>query len=275
MNNSEFKNDLKSKKYFLLDLDGTLYRGSKLFPYSKKFINELHNTGRKPIYLSNNSSRSTAEYLQKLNKIGLNPRPDEIYTSLNATIEYLLDRKFSRIYLMATPAVEREFIDAGFKLTSPPQAVVLTFDTTFNYEKFCTAYEYILAGVSLFATHPDMLVPTTDGFHPDVGTLLMAFESAIKAAHQADAKSQSPFKPIIIGKPFSVIYKQLQAKLKCAKREMIMIGDRLYTDIKGANDYGITSALVLSGETDLKMLKKSKIKPKIVLKDLSQINLKG
>lgn len=313
----------KAKKYFLLDLDGTLYRGSKLFPYTKKIIKTLRESGRKPIFLSNNSSRSTGEYLQKLNKIGLAPKEDEIYTSLNATIEFLLSKKLTHIFLMATPEVEREFAEAGFELIKPdegnktqnglnkagnshksvrahthlsqsakkstahnlPQAVVLTFDTTFNYQKFCIAYDYIMAGVPFYATHPDTLVPTTDGFHPDIGTLLNAFETAFAATNQAKEgdtttststltskhMAATTGKPIIIGKPQPIIYQQLQKRLKCSKDEMIMIGDRLYTDIKGANDYGITSALVLSGETTLEMAKKSQIKPGLVLKDISEL----
>ncbi|MFA5828979.1 MAG: HAD hydrolase-like protein [Candidatus Gracilibacteria bacterium] len=329
---------LQYKKYFLLDLDGTLYRGSKLFPYTKKFIKTLRDSGRKPIFLSNNSSKSTAEYLQKLNKIGLAPKEDEIYTSLNATIEYLQQQGLRRIFLMATPEVEREFVEAGFELIkldeenktqnslnkpenshesvrahthssqsskkstahnaqrpdpemssaisffkessarskALPQAVVLTFDTTFNYQKFCIAYDYIMAGVPFYATHPDTLVPTTDGFHPDIGTLLNAFETAFSATNQAkegDATKAraTTRKPVIIGKPQPIIYQQLQKRLKCTKNEMIMIGDRLYTDIKGANDYGITSALVLSGETTLKMAKKSQVKPELILKNIGEI----
>ena len=294
--------DFKAKKYFILDLDGTLYAGSQLFPYTIEFLRTLRKTGRKPVFLTNNSSKSTDEYYTKLKRLGIAQKPGEIYTSGQATIEFLLARDIRKIFLLAVPAVEREFANAGFNLVNPgsntqdqnglskpenfdnrrtslrfvravpghrsrikqklakksssrsvilaadnaPQAVVLAFDTTFTYEKFCRAHELITAGVPFYATHPDNLVPLeNNNFHPDIGTLISAF-------HAATGK-----RPFIIGKPEKPIYKQLQERLGCKKNEMVMVGDRLYTDIKGANDYGIDTVLVMSGETTRAMLKKA------------------
>jgi HAD superfamily hydrolase (TIGR01450 family) len=281
---SSLKKNLAQKKYFILDLDGTLYKGNDVFPYTLLFLNKLRATGRTPIFLTNNSSKSTQEYFTKLKKLKFTKNISEIYTSGLATIEYLQSKNIKNIFLLATPAVEKEFKDAGFTLTSQgnlktqnglqktkngtkslraqtlPQAVVLTFDKTFTYDKFTTAYEYIMAGVPFYASHPDTHLPLEgSNFHPDIGTFISAF-------HTATGKL-----PTVIGKPQKAIYQQLQAHLKCKKAEMIMIGDRLYTDIKGAKDYGITSVLVLSGETTAAMLKKSKIKPDFIYKDIGEI----
>lgn len=286
------KIDLKTKKYFLLDLDGTIYAGSKLFPFTLKFLEKLHSSARQPIFLTNNSSRSTAEYLQKFAKMGIKCDKNEIYTSAQATIDYLLERDLKRIFLMATPGVEKEFKEAGLELIQGdgllkpknnvksvpghtlPQAVVLAFDTTFTYQKFCQAYDYIMAGVPFIATHPDKLLPLEGGkFHPDIGALISAFETALLSDPNAKIKS-----PTIIGKPNKTIYAQLQKKLaalspnkRCRKSEMLMIGDRLYTDIKGANDFGIDTILVLSGETTAAMAKKSPIKATNIVKNISEL----
>lgn len=252
--------DFFTKKYFLLDLDGTLYEGQKLFPFTLKFLQKLRTSGRQPVFLTNNSSKSTAAYFQKLKKLGIAESIDEIYTSARATIEYLHAKKIRKIFLLANPEIEREFTEAGFSLTQAkqfPQAVVLTFDTTFTYQKFCQAYDYIMAGVPFYATHPDLLLPRENKkFHPDIGTFISAFFTATEK------------KPMIIGKPEKHIYSQLRRRLGCQKNAMIMIGDRLYTDIKGAKDYGISSVLVLSGETTAISARKSKIKPDMILENL-------
>lgn len=253
--------NLKAKKYFILDLDGTLYKGSRVFPFARKFIDKLRATGRKPVFLTNNSSRSSSEYLQKLRKMGLARSSSEIYTSGLASIEFLLKQRIKKIFLLAAPAVEKEFKQAGFTLTeNKPQAVVLTFDMTFTYSKFCQAYDLLMKGVPFFASHPDMHLPLEgDKFHPDIGTLIAAFTAAGCKA------------PTVIGKPQKHIYSQLQNHLKCQKSEMIMVGDRLYTDIKGANNFGIDTVLVLSGETTRKMLTAKSPRPSAVVANVGTL----
>lgn len=266
--------NVTNKKYFILDLDGTLYQGKQIFPYARPFIERLRATGRQPIFLTNNSSKSTEEYYIKLKKMGLAESAKEIYTSARATIEYLWMRGVRKIYLMAPPTVENEFKEAGFKLMTGLlrekkresllhkmcDAVVLAFDMTFTYQKFCIAHDFIKAGVPFYATHPDMFLPIENHqFHPDIGTLIAAF-------YAATAK-----KPFVIGKPQKHIYQQLHNHLKCKKEEMVMVGDRLSTDIKGANDYGIDTILVLSGETTKKMVNKKSLQPKLIVENVGTL----
>jgi HAD superfamily hydrolase (TIGR01450 family) len=269
---------LKDKKYFILDLDGTLYKGTEIFPYTIDFINTLHTTGRTPIYFTNNSSRSTTKYLEKLRGIGISCEPKEIYTSANATIEYLLNHDIKHIFLMATPDLEAEFRENGFVLFNDelslgnddvhlqltgknlPQAVVLAFDKTFTYQKFVIGHELITSGLPFYATHPDTHLPLEgDKMHPDIGTLIEAF-------YVATGK-----RPQVIGKPKKHIYQQLKDRLNCKKEQMVMIGDRLDTDIKGANDFGIMSILVLSGETTRQMVTKRSPQPTMIAENIGKL----
>ena len=166
---------------------------------------------------------------------------------------------------MANPSVEKEFKNSSFQINSTDQhtkAVVLAFDQSFSYPKFCQTYTLLQNGIPYCATHPDMLLPIENKkFNPDIGALIAYFYAMTNRL------------PLVIGKPNKTIYQQLQKHLGCKKSEMVMIGDRLYTDIKGANDFGIDSVLVLSGETTKQHLKKSKIKPTAILENISKIEL--
>jgi len=235
--------DFRSKKYIVLDLDGTLYAGKTLFSFTGDFLKTVRGTGRKPIFLTNNSSRSKKAYFEKLGNLGIAENQEEIYTSGTATVEYLAAKGIKEIYLMASPSMTDEFLEAGFTLVNDsPKAVVLTFDTTFTYEKFCIAHDLIIAGVPFYATNPDNHVPLENGImHPDIGTFISAF------------RTSTGKEPLIVGKPEKHIYEQLRTHLGCEKEEMVMVGDRLNTDILGANNYGMDSILVLSGETTRKM----------------------
>lgn len=239
--------DFDRKKYIILDLDGTLYAGKNLFPYTGEFLKTVRGTGRKPVFLTNNSSRSKKAYFEKLGNLGIAENQEEIYTSGTATIEYLKKNGIKKIYLISTPSAAEEYVEAGFELTEDkPRAVVLTFDTTFTYEKFCIAHDLIIAGVPFYATHPDNHVPLENGImHPDIGTFISAFHTS------------TGVRPFIVGKPEKHIYEQLRERIDCKKEEMVMIGDRLNTDILGANNYGMDSILVLSGETTREMLEKA------------------
>ncbi|MFC1747995.1 HAD-IIA family hydrolase [Pseudomonadota bacterium] len=255
---------IKNKKYFLLDLDGTLYKGSEIFPYTGKFLKALRAAGKKPIFLTNNSSASTAQYASKLKKKGIDARKSEIYTSGRATLEYLQKKGLTYIYLLATPGATKEFLDEGFTLYKKggklPQAVVLTFDETFNYDKFCIAHDLITAEVPYFATHPDNHVPLEgDILHPDIGTFIAAFRVSTGKM------------PKILGKPMKSMYDQIKAHLSCTSKDLIMIGDRLSTDIKGANQNGILSVLVLSGETDKALARKSKVKADLEAENIGKL----
>ncbi len=254
---------LQKLKFFALDMDGTIYLGQKLLPGAKAFLEYLAESGRKYVFLTNNSSKNKQSYVNKLKALGLTATIDQILTSGEATALYIKSlNPNARIFLLGTPDLEQEFISHGFTLTSSsPDFVVLGFDQTLHYAKLTEACHLIREGVPFIATHPDINCPTDErsGYIPDVGAML----ELIYASTGKKAK--------IIGKPYQEIIDVLIAKLNCRRDETAMVGDRLYTDIKLAENADICGILVLSGETKQTDLNNSEIRPDYVFAGVHEL----
>ncbi len=170
-------------------------------------------------------------------------------------------------YFVMTTNVDGQFEKAGFELVKERNKnidfVVLGFDTTLTYEKLWIACEYIANGVEYIATHPDFNCPLENGkFMPDAGAM-MAF-----------IKASTGKEPIVIGKPNKYIIEAIIEKYDLKKSELAMVGDRLYTDIRTGIDNGLTSILVMSGETDKKMLDESIYKPDYIFHSVKELKEK-
>lgn len=245
---------LKEKTVFILDMDGTIYLGDRLIPGAKEFLKAIKNAGKNYIFLTNNSSKNKEIYVDKLKKLGIEAEAEEIFTSGEATTMYLKEEKEgARIYLLGTMALEEEFQRQGFILEKERHKdidyVVLGFDTSLTYEKLWGACEYISEGVDYIATHPDFNCPLPDGkFMPDAGAMAALIEASTGKT------------PKVIGKPNEEIVNSIFLKYAFKKEDMIIIGDRLYTDIKMGENADIASILVYSGETKESDYKDSKIR---------------
>lgn len=236
--------NLKEKTIYLLDMDGTIYLGDELIDGSKKFLETIKKNGKIYIFLTNNSSKSKETYVDKLNNLGIQASEEEVFTSGEATTIYLKKEKAgAKVYLLGTKALEEEFEREGFVLEKERHKnidyVVLGFDTTLTYEKLWAACEYISEGVEYIATHPDFNCPLpNDKFMPDAG--------AMAAFIQASTGKT----PKVIGKPNKEVVESIASKYGLKKEDMVIVGDRLYTDIKTGENAGIASVLVYSGETN-------------------------
>lgn len=247
---------LEKIKVFALDMDGTIYLGNKLFPFTIPFLEGLINAGKKYVFLTNNSSKNSADYYHKLKKMGIETNGSMIYTSGDATIEYLKSiHPGAHVFLMGTRNLEDEFINAGFiPDESAPDFVVLGFDQTFNYGKLDKACRFIRQGIPFIATHPDLNCPLEGGqMIPDCGAL----SAAITAA--------TGVKPKVIGKPNQEMMEGLLNRTGAIKEELCIMGDRLITDIKMGIDFGILNILVLTGEAKAEDLPHSPIVPDFVI----------
>lgn len=258
-------NNLKEATIYLLDMDGTIYLGNELIDGSKEFLKTIKEKGKKYIFLTNNSSKNKDSYVEKLNNLGIDATRDEVFTSGEATTMYLNKQKpGAKIYLLGTPALEEEFSNAGFTLEKERHKsidyVVLGFDTTLTYEKLWAACEYISEGVEYIATHPDFNCPLpNEKFMPDAGAMAALIEASTGKT------------PMVIGKPNKEIVESIALKYGLDKEQMVMVGDRLYTDIMTGLNAGIISVLVYSGETKEEDYKNSNIKSDYVFNSVKDM----
>lgn len=253
---------LKQIETFLLDLDGTFYLGDQLYPWSLPFVNACEQLGKRFIFVTNNSSQSGDYYVEKIRKMGASITADQVFTAGQATIFYLKKYNYpNKIYLVGTPALEKEFSEAGFVLTEKdPEAVVLGFDLTLTYKKLELACSFIRQGLPFIATHPDFNCPTPAGPIPDCGAMIALITAS------------TGVKPKVIGKPNPEMIEALQAKYGLEDPSTVaMVGDRLYTDIAMGEAAGINSILVLSGETQLEDVHTSDIQPDVIVENLGEI----
>lgn len=250
---------LKKVQCFLFDMDGTIYLGDKLLPGAQNFLRDLDQKNVPFYFLTNNSSRSRADYVEKLDRLGLKTRAEKIFSSGEATAIYLKKRGGGkRIFMVGTPSLEREFVEHGFQLVQDnPDYAVLGFDTTLTYEKLWKLCDFARDEIPYIATHPDINCPTETGFMPDIGAMMALVETS--TGRKPD---------VIVGKPYPPIIETIVEKTGYRVDQLAIVGDRLYTDI-AMGETGITTILVLSGETKEGDIGSAEHQPDYVVKDIS------
>jgi NagD protein len=260
MSHDELMTACRRIKHVALDMDGTIYLGSKLFPFTKDFLRMLDENGIGYSFLTNNPTRSISDYLKKLEGLGIEASEDNMYTTAVATIEYIQTNMpdVHRLFVLGTPSMLKEFEDAGFELTSTdasdrPDALVVAFDTTLVYERLCHASWLALEGLPYIATNPDRVCPT------DKPTILVDCGSICKCIEHATGRQPD----LVIGKPNPNMLAGIRHRYGLDANEIAMCGDRIYTDVAMANNAGALGVLVLSGETTLDTALNSNPQPPI------------
>lgn len=249
-------------KCFILDMDGTIYLGNELFPFTKDFLKKVEDTGREYYFFTNNSSKSQQAYIEKLARLGIQIKKEQMMISSHVIIKYLkeyYDKK--SIYVVGTPSLIQEFESFDMNLTEEdPDIVVLGFDTTLTYEKLSKACHYIRNGCTYFGINPDWNCPMEGGtFIPDCGSMAKLIEA-----------STGKF-PEFFGKPSKHTLDYIIKETEYQPEEIAIVGDRLYTDIAVADGSDVTSILVLSGESTREDVEKSDVKPDVVVENLVEI----
>ena len=177
---------LSQIRHVALDMDGTIYMGSELFPWTQPFLAGLRETGIGYSFLTNNPSKSIADYLSKLDGLGIHAVREEMYTTTLATIDYLRLHypEARRLFLLGTPSMISEFEAAGYVSTEDsaddrPDAVVVAFDMTLEYSRLCRAAWWVKQGLPYLATNPDRVCPTNrPTVLVDCGSICSAIEHA-------------------------------------------------------------------------------------------------
>jgi len=266
ISNNHKNSHLLKKKLYVFDQDGTIYLNFKLLNGAREFIDYLNKKKKQIVFqivfISNNSSIGTSTYLKNLTKLlGIKIAQNQIYNSTLATVQYLQSKCITKIYCLGTPDFIDELLSYGIKSTEKnPQIIVLAFDTTLTYEKLKKACLFIRGGLDYIATHPDKVCPTHEGFIPDTGSFISLIETA------TGVKSKK-----ILGKPNPELIYFLLDKLNISLEDAIIFGDRLYTDIQMGKNCGITTALVLTGESKIEDIDHYGIVPDFVFKDLKEV----
>ena len=247
---------------FALDMDGTVYLGEKWIDGAMEFLRRIKQSGRRYVFLTNNSSKSAAACMQKLERMGLRAEPDELITSGQATIDYLKRRyPGKRVYLLGNGMLKDEFESEGVILDeNAPEVLVTAFDTSLTYEKLCKVCDLLRSGLPFVATHPDFNCPVENGSIPDLGSFNALFEAST---------GRRPDK--IIGKPNGEIIDYFLKKTGCVREHTAIAGDRMNTDIAAGCNNGLTSVLVLSGETKYQNLQHYEIQPHLIFESVKYL----
>ena len=258
---------LRQIRHVALDMDGTIYKGGTLFPFTPSFLQRLRDLGIGYSFLTNNPSKSTTDYLAHLQKLGLSARRDELYTSAQATIDYLQTRlpQVRRLFLLGTPSMIAEFEEAGFVSTrddadDEPDAVVVAFDTTLAFSRLGRACWWVRQGKPYLATNPDLVCPT------DQPTILVDCGSVCAAIEKAAGRRPD----ITLGKPDPDMLRGILHRHHLQAHEVAMVGDRIYTDVRMAQRAGAVGVLVLSGEATTEDAARSAPPPDLVVPSLAE-----
>ena len=250
-------------RHIVLDLDGTLYRGNQLFPATLPFLARLRSLGIGYTFLTNNTSRSKADYVAKLTKLGIETNEEQIYTPADSTIAYLRGKlpHVKSIAVLGTPSLCQQFEQAGWQVTwDAPQAVIVGFDTTLTYERLCQTAYWISQGLPYIATHPDLVCPTDE---PTVMVDCGAICACLNAATGRE--------PLVLGKPDPAILLALAAQHGITPSEIDTAGNQIYTDMAMAQRAGAMSVLVLSGEATADQAAAMERQPDLIVADVGEL----
>lgn len=264
----EMHERLSRIRHVALDMDGTIYRGGTLFQATGPFLALLDQLGIGFTFLTNNPSKSVADYLLHLEGMGVRVKSEQLYTSTQATLEYLRVAKPSirRLFVLGTPSMNEEFVRAGYTLLPDdprevPDAVVVGFDTTLDYSRLCRAAWWIRQGKPFFATNPDRVCPTDEPtVLVDCGSICAALQAATGRAPDA-----------VLGKPDPAMLRGILHRHGLTPGQLAMVGDRLYTDVVMAHQAGALGVLVLTGEATAEEAARHRPPPDLVVADIAEL----
>jgi 4-nitrophenyl phosphatase len=231
---------LREVQAVLLDMDGVLYVGNQALAGVQSLIDYLESTGRRWLCVTNNSSRTSETFSQKLAGMNISVTPEHILGSAQATSEWLAEAVHpgAKVLMMGEKSLRDALASKGFELISDPleaEVVVASIFFGLNYEILTNLTIAIRNGARFVATNPDPSLPTERGQVPGTGSLVALLATA------------SGVQPEYVGKPYPGMYQQAMARLGSDAAHTLMVGDRYETDIIGAVELGMPTVGVLTG----------------------------
>lgn len=260
--------DFSKIKTAFLDGDGVLWRSSQPMPGLNEFFDALANKGIQWALLTNNNTHSVQDYVNKLTGFGIPTEKEQIFSSVTATLDYLMDHypAGSAMHIVGMDALIDAVKEAGFQVTASeevPQhavkAVVAGMDRELTLKKVEVAMRQIFSGADYIATNVDGSYPTPAGLSPGTGMVIGALHYAAETA------------PLVIGKPERFIFETALKRMHAEKESTIMIGDRISTDILGAHGTGLTTIAVLTGVSTREDIDAAEVKPDYVYDNIGEI----
>lgn len=249
---------------YIIDLDGTIYRGERLIPGADRAIAELRARGRQMVFLSNKPLASRKDYAEKLSRLGIPANEDEVINSSYVLARYLArTAPGAQVYAIGEPPLLEELEGAGLVISEDPERieyVVVAFDRTFNYEKLNIAFQAIRRGAHFIATNPDRTCPVEGGEVPDAAGMIRAVEGVTGKRVE-----------LIVGKPSKLIVEAALGRLGLPAERCAIVGDRLETDIAMGKAADLMTILTLTGVSLREDLINSAIQPDYIIGSLAEL----
>ncbi|MBD3182379.1 HAD-IIA family hydrolase [Candidatus Poribacteria bacterium] len=263
---------MKSYEGYIFDMDGVVYRGDKPIESAIKIINKLKSEGRKTMFITNNSAKLPGEYQSILLRIGVETvNETDIITAGNVAANYLkkqlkIKPEKNKVFCISEESVKQLIREIGMKVLDikyhrEADYVVVGFYKKFNWEMGSRAANAIATyGATFIGTNPDFARPVENGeIEAGTGSIIAFIESA------------SSTEALLMGKPYPEMYVMAMERMNMVKSKILMVGDMLTTDIKGAIDFGMDSALVLTGMSTEKDIEKTGIRPNYIIRNLEEL----
>ncbi|MEH7301146.1 TIGR01457 family HAD-type hydrolase [Neobacillus drentensis] len=254
---------MKKYKGYLIDLDGTMYKGSERIEAASDFVKNLRDNGIPYLFVTNNSSRTPAQVAEKLVSFDIPAEEKMVFTTSQATANFIYEqKKDASVYVIGEEGIQTAIEEKGFSVAGvEADFVVVGIDREITYEKLAVACLAVRNGATFISTNGDIAIPTERGLLPGNGSLT----SVISVSTQT--------KPIFIGKPESIIMEQALKVLGTSKEETLMVGDYFDTDILAGMNAGMDTLLVHTGVTTKELLTGYDRQPTFVVDTLDQWKL--
>ena len=231
---------------YIFDLDGTVYVGEDLLPGSARLLAALRELGRRVIFVSNNPTRTTSQYREKLRRLGIEVGEAEMINTVVTTVDWVTaEYPGAGVFALAEEPLLGALREAGVRLTDNPaeiDVVIASFDRSLDYAKLQTAFTALWRReqrTHFVATNPDPYCPTPSGGEPDAGSVIAALEACTGRRCE-----------LHFGKPGAVMMGAVLERLRVPAESCLVVGDRISTDLAAAHQIGASAAIVLTGETD-------------------------